>query len=343
MRVCDRWMGVWTAAVAVWVMLCAVNAATAAAPTTIAPLHGITAIEAYGGVAAWSDYDTTERSWHIVVRRAGQISTLPIPTARKAIEVDVGPGPTGAPMLAYTACASSCQVVVANVDGSDPRTVPAGKGASHPTIWGDRVAWVSGAARIMTSRLNGSERRTLGGVPRRKCHRANGGPRLVCEAPLDRSVRALQLDGRQLALIDSFLLREGGAEGTTEVRIEAVTGGPQRLVAVMDIGTEGDESWVGPSWFAGKLYFFMQGLGGGDAANGFDPAHNTYIQAPVSQFLTGFSMVNSRQAIETTGPFEESECREAKTTPCGVVQLSDRFAFRPIRRPPAVGRRSRLP
>lgn len=58
---------------AVWVFLCAVDAAMAATPTTVAPLHGITAIEAYGGVAAWSDCDTTDRSCRIVVRRAGRI------------------------------------------------------------------------------------------------------------------------------------------------------------------------------------------------------------------------------------------------------------------------------
>src|SRR5664280_3355873 len=55
-------------------------AATAiAAATTIAPLHGDTAVAAYGGVAVWSDYEATDRSWHVVVRRNGQISTPPIP------------------------------------------------------------------------------------------------------------------------------------------------------------------------------------------------------------------------------------------------------------------------
>jgi TRAP-type mannitol/chloroaromatic compound transport system permease large subunit len=59
------------------------SAAAAAAPNTIAVLHGATAVESYGDVAAWSDYDSTERSWHVVVRRDGQISTPPIPSASK--------------------------------------------------------------------------------------------------------------------------------------------------------------------------------------------------------------------------------------------------------------------
>jgi hypothetical protein len=30
--------------------------------------------EAYGGVEVWSDYNATDRSWHVVVRRDGRIS-----------------------------------------------------------------------------------------------------------------------------------------------------------------------------------------------------------------------------------------------------------------------------
>ncbi len=320
---CTR-TAVWAATVAVGVMSCAVNAATAAAPTTIAPLQGETTIEAYGDVAAWSDYDAAARSWHMVVRRAGQISTPPLPTSKKAIQVDVGPGPTGAPMLAYAACASSCHVVVANVDGSHPQTVPGSRGASHPTIWGDRVAWVSGAARIMTSRPNGSKRSMLGGLPRRLCLGVSTPhSQAACQYPAYPSVEALQLQGRRLALIDSF----GAHEGPTEVRIEAVTGGPARLVARMTVG-QSARTWLGPSWLDGKLYFYMQSLGAGTAAWAFDPAHNTYMKAPALEWLSGFSMINSRQAIVATGPGAGAECGEAGADPC-LVQLSRRFAFKP--------------
>jgi hypothetical protein len=51
-------------------------AQTLAAPTTIASLHSTTAVESYGAVAVWSDYDTADRSWHVVVGRDGVIFTL---------------------------------------------------------------------------------------------------------------------------------------------------------------------------------------------------------------------------------------------------------------------------
>jgi enoyl-CoA hydratase len=41
----------------------------------------------------------------------------PIPAAKGAIEVDVGPGPSGAPTLAYVSCTGGCHVVVSGVDG----------------------------------------------------------------------------------------------------------------------------------------------------------------------------------------------------------------------------------
>jgi hypothetical protein len=305
------------------------SVAAGTAPVTIAALQGNTAVEAYGGVEAWSDYDAAEGLWHVLVLRHGQISTTSVPSAGKAIEVAVGPGPSGPPVLAYLSCASKCHLVVSALNGSDPQAVPGTQGASHPTVWGGRVAWVSGTAKMMTSLWNGADRRVLGGAPRRKCWETETiRSKLVCEAPKAPSVEALALHGRQLALIDTFILNDGIGSGiTTEVRIEKVTGGPQRLVALLDVG-EGDESWLGPSWFGGELYFYEDTVGAPGAVDGFDPARDTYVSTPAYAYLTGFSMINSRQAYEATAP--------GGPTPgyvCGhcVIRVSAPFAFKPSR------------
>ena len=308
---------------------------TAAAPRTIAVLHGATAVEAYRGVAVWSDYDPTDRSWHVVVRRDGAISTPAIPVASKAIEVDVGPGPSGLPMLVYVSCASTCRVVVSRVDGSASQTVPGSDGASHPTIWGDRVAWVSGKAKVEIGRWNGSARRTLPGVPHRKCYYKEVGTpaRLVCEAPQLPEIEALQLYRGQLALIDTFILNDNiGAVGTTtEVRTEAITGGPQRLIALLGVG-EGDESWLGPSWSNGKLYFYKDSMGAGFTIYRFDPARGTYASASAFTYLTGFSVINNRayEATASGDPRAGNPCFEDE--PC-VLRLSEPFAFKPSKAP----------
>jgi hypothetical protein len=315
----------------------AAPAAATAAPGTITVLHGATAVEAYGGVAVWSDYDPPSRSWHVGVRRDGKISTPPIPVAGKAIEVDVGPGPSGSPTLAYVSCAGTCHVVVSGVDGSAPQTVPGSDGASHPTIWGDRVAWVSGKAKVMISRFDGSERKVLGGAPHRKCYYSSlrEHPPLVCAAPQDPTVEALQLYRGQLALIDTFILDDNiGAVGTTtEVRTEAVTGGPQRLVALLGVG-EGDERWLGPSWSNGQLYFYEDSAGAGFVLYRFDPARDTYLSAPAHTYLTGFSVIGERayEATASGDPRAGSVCLEAEVEPC-VVRLSEPFALKPSKAP----------
>jgi hypothetical protein len=313
------------------------SAAAAAAPSTIEVLHGATAVEAYGGVAVWSDYDATDRSWHVVVRREGQLSTPPIPPASKAIEVDVGPGPSGAPMLASVSCAGTCHVVVSSVDGSAPRTVPGSDGASHPTIWGDRVAWVRGKAKVMISRFDGSQRRVLGGAPHRKCYylSLSEHPPLVCAAPQDTSVEALQLYRGQLALIDTFILDDDiGAVGTTtEVRTEAIGGGPQRLIALLGVG-EGDESWLGPSWSEGKLYFYEDSMGAGFVVYRFDPAHDTYARARAYTYLTGFSVIGDGvyEATAAGDPRAGDACLEDEVEPC-VVRVNEPFAFKRSKAP----------
>jgi len=54
----------------------------------------------------------------------------------------------------------------------------------------------------------------------------------------------VELDASRLALIDTYITR---ISRTTEVRMQSVTGGPQRLVALMHAG-EGVQTWIGPSW-----------------------------------------------------------------------------------------------
>ncbi len=142
------------------------------------------------------------------------------------------PSPSGSPLLVYKVCQSGCHLIVSGVDGSDPRAVPGSDEARDPTIWGDRVAWMRSANQVMTSLLDGSGRRTLGGAPRRLCQPANKVTRASCEATTNRSVTGLQLYYGRLALTDSFYTRNGDPNGEGEVLTEAVKGGPQHLIAL---------------------------------------------------------------------------------------------------------------
>jgi hypothetical protein len=110
--------------VVVWIAVFAASSAVAA-PTLIVPLHGGTTIESFGDLQVWSDYNAIDESWHLVVDSDGLISTPSVAVATRTIEADVGPGPSGSPLLVYKVCPGGCHLVVSGVDGSDPRGSPA--------------------------------------------------------------------------------------------------------------------------------------------------------------------------------------------------------------------------
>lgn len=144
-----------------------------------------------------------------------------------------------------------------------------------------------------------------------------------------------QLYRRQLALIDTFILNDNirAVGTTTEVRTESISGGTQRLIALLGVG-EGDESWLGPSWSNGKLYFYEDSMGAGFKVYRFDPAHNIYASAPARTYLTGFSVIGDRayEATAAGDPRAGYPCPEEPTESC-VVRLSEPFAFKPSKSP----------
>jgi hypothetical protein len=316
----------------------AAPASAAAAPATIAPLHGDTGVSAYGGVQAWSDHDAADNRWHVIVRANGVISRPAIPASRNAIAVDVGPRSDGKPVLAYIDCTQRCRLVVARIDGSAPQVVPGTTGAREPTVWGTNVAWVHGDETVMTSTWGGHGRRVLPGVPRRKCYHVRIGQPPFCERPQDRRVDALELHGSQLALVNSFSLTQAGGEGTSEVRTESIKGGAQRLVALIDLGESG-QAWIGPSWAKGRLYFYKACFGdpsgcagGGGGAFGFDPKHNTYVQARDGTVLTGFAMDDDgRRAYEAVGLGFGEDCGSAEARMTCNLRLTAPLAFKAVR------------
>ena len=314
-----------------------------AAATTIATLHGFTPVRAWNEVQAWTDYSTADKRWHVVVRRAGQISIPPaIPAGDERLKVDVGPGPSGNPALAFVSCDGVCRVVVSDPDGNGKRTVPGSERASSPTIWGSRVAWVRGEGSdgrylpprtVLTSRLGVSRVTRLGGSPQRKCYRPYTGGRR-CERP-GGTIDDLELHGSQLALIDSYALsRGGGSNGTTEVRMESVRGGPQRLIASMNVG-EGQQTWIGPSWAKGNLYFYRSCPFGCPKAQGayrYTPESGAYALAAGKYAISGFAMdQRARRAFEALGLFGDRADSGGELTTS--LQLTDELNFTSTRAP----------
>jgi hypothetical protein len=312
------------------------GARVAATPTTIASLHAQNQVHAWNDIQTWTDYRPDEGRWRVVVRSAGQISTPPaIPAGDERLAVDVGPGHDGTPSLAFVSCTDLCRVVVSRLDGSGAQTVPGSEGASAPTIWGSRVAWVGGKERVLTRDLPSGKVTRLPGVPRRKCYEPLG--RRRCERPGLRSVRALELHGSRLALVVNYALSQGGGNGQTEVRMESVQGRARRLVALMNVG-EGGQVFVGPSWATGKLFFFKScPCGSAQGAYRFDPGRRSYAKARGTRPLAGFAIDDAgRRAFEALDPTPGTADRGDTTEIMTPLLLTRPLAFTPTRSPIAM-------
>ena len=303
------------------------GAQAATGATKIAEVRGWNSVRAWNGVQAWTTFSSTDRRWHVVVRRNGQTSTPPaVPAGGARLEVDVGPGRDGKPALAFVRCAAVCRVVVSDLDGRHAQTVAGSEGASSPTIWGSRVAWVRGDATVLTRRMGTAGITRLPGAPRRKC--AAGG----CERPRHASVDDLELQRDQLALITTYDLPDFRR---AEVRTESVRGGAQRLIAHMTVA-EGGQFWVGPAWADGHLYFYKSCPFGCDqGAYRHDPDTGAYAWARKSDTtLAGFAMDDDgRRAFEIPGPVEADPDSVATT-----LRLSAPLRFRRARAPIPAGR-----
>jgi hypothetical protein len=57
--------------------------------------------DAYGDVIAWSAYDAVAKTYSLRLLRGGQPVTPAVAASAKAFDLDVGPGPDGAPVLVY--------------------------------------------------------------------------------------------------------------------------------------------------------------------------------------------------------------------------------------------------
>jgi hypothetical protein len=185
-------------------------------------------------------------------------------------------------------------------------------------------------------------------VPRRICYAVD---RRRCERPGDATVRDLELHGSRLALISSYGLPHTGGNGQIDVRMELVSGGRQRLMALANVGESG-QTWIGPSWANGDLFFYQScfGSGCGPGAGGpyrYDPGRRAYSKAGLSGDVTGLAMdADGRHAFLAFGT-PASVCTgdpraepEDATDPC-FLRLTGPLTFRRTRPPIATEFRSR--
>ena len=194
-------------------------------------------------------------SFQLAVSRDGAPPVvLPVRAQRIPFDADVGPGPDGTPQIVYSRCRSDAagQVPVSPETGCDlyrfdlaaqTETRIAVRSSATadetlPTIWRDRIAWVSvrngGLPRVLEGALAGGAARAVSLVPGRECGYRSfsaGREQRVCRATISATLRELDLyDGRLAAVMTTHGVRD--TNGNEEVRTVRIGGTPVLLARV---------------------------------------------------------------------------------------------------------------
>ena len=130
----------------------AAGAAPAAAEQRLATESAPFTADAYGDVIAWSAYDAGSKTYGLRVRRAGaDVDTAAVVRSSQPFDLDVGPGPNGAPLVVYSRRGDLFQFDPA-AGTEQPLAEVNTKGTEvHPSINRDALAFVR-TARGRTAR-----------------------------------------------------------------------------------------------------------------------------------------------------------------------------------------------
>jgi hypothetical protein len=153
-------MRVATTAALVVALVCA--GAPAAASADDDPSGALPTTSGFGGVLAWSEYNSAADGYQLMARRGGLTQALAVRVRSVPFDVDVGPDSSGHPVAVYSRCAheprgsypmfyrrgSGCQLYEYRFDaGSERRLsvpVPRGSSAVLPSVWGSSLAYTAG-------------------------------------------------------------------------------------------------------------------------------------------------------------------------------------------------------
>ncbi|MDQ3849967.1 MAG: hypothetical protein M3296_05060 [Actinomycetota bacterium] len=290
------------------------------------------AVREYAGTIVFSQFDATSARWSLAVRRAdaAQVELVPVATSAMPFDADIGPDSNGRPALIYQRCAhmtvapQGCDLFVLGLDAAAGEHAvrnanDAHNDDVHPTLWRGQIAWTRVYGRgqnaspvVYTRTLTAPRSRPstrLPGLPRRRCGDADR----VCGPTTDRSVGALELWGKNLAMTVRYSCRGCSGIGQSELRLVDLADRSGWQVALQVVGLSG-QSLIGPSFLAGRLGWYKSCLGDPSgcrrAAGGpfrYTLATRRYVKgAPGPIRVDGFADAGSR-LYELTGCSEESE------------------------------------
>ena len=259
------------------VALAVAVAAPAAAATDVALEQRPSTVASFGGILAWSHYDSATDRYQLLIQPPGQAAApAPVPVAREPFDVDLGGSRSGAPTAVYSRCATpgaprgSKDANPKRGTGCDIYRYVVGAGAEQhltqissptaderdPTIARGQIAFVRREGRLETIRLGDT---TSAGRPTKVLVRV--------EARKDSLEQPSLAFGPRLAHGSlAYVLSDAGF-GFGRQRVRVLDLGARHSVNAYTAQSGGANfaNVTGPSWdpFSGLLYVVRTNDGSG--------------------------------------------------------------------------------
>jgi hypothetical protein len=248
-------------------------AAPAAADTQIAELERPSSVSAHDGRLAWSTWDASAGAYRLTTWKDGERSTVPVAPREAPFDVDLGPGPDGGVVAAYSRCrqeheqpsrARGCDLYTYSfATGREQKLAGASTDQASeflPSVWRDEVAF----ARVYEQRegrrgtLPHLYVRPLTTARSATSKRQPGGSRGRTGLP---GPVALDLYGRRLSFVWEYVPANAGAvRYRSELRLDTVGGG-HMVVDRVGSGGASSNRMLGPTGADGRIYFGTLSVG----------------------------------------------------------------------------------
>jgi hypothetical protein len=343
-----------------FVVLAIVLSATARAITLIASLAAETPVRAWAGIAVLSVQEPGG-SYRLATQQGTEAPRLlpDVKAARYPFDANIGPGPSGSPVIVFARCASAptnrysgeplpkrCSLRRTTLGGTLETSVSTAGGVGGddhaPAIWGNRLAFARpakhGSDWVYIVPLEAGSRaravRVRSAPPPPKCDEATFGP-CTPLASLHPTVTEMSLHGSILA--ENLVLGSlsAGECAHTEVRLIYLAQSRGEQVKSPFCGIEGGQALLGVSLTATHLLYTMEC--GGDEnicehtktlVYRYGLRNHRTEAAPEHDLLTGFAALDDSHAVEVSAPevgFEEDcarhEPRSKKHPLCQLVRV----------------------
>lgn len=284
-------------------------------------LKAPTPVRAWGATALLS---VREGGGFRLATERGAQPPVPLPgiaPASQPFEADIGPGPSGSPVIVFARCrAGSCRLMRTTLAGNEEVAIGGSAGVNGfehaPAVWGNRIAFArrlaNGTEQVYVRPLQASKPTRsvrVPPIPRPPCEAVK---RSLCRPVVFRpTVVQLSMRGSMLAeTIDLGVIEEELCD-RTEIRLVDLASHHSRQVTYSLCGLSGS-TLLGASLTAAHILWARTCPGDPGGCQ----SHNTMLyrydlrdhhtqQTPQADVLVSFAAENDDHAIEISAPAEE--------------------------------------